>query len=618
MRLRHYPLFILHFTLAACCATAQAALDSLQITPVAPARTTTRDGVLFADFGKAAFATLLVEFADDPPAGEITVRLGEKLAAGTDDAIDRKPPGSVNFIELALQTQPGVRACKLVIPLKPFHRRPEAVKMPETIGNVTPFRYAEIESPTPALAPLLAPEKITLRQLAVHAPFDDAASAFECSEPVLNAVWDLCKHTMKATTAFGVYIDGERERIPYEADAFLNMLSHYACDLDPRVARATFAHLLENPTWPTEWKLQMPLIARADYEATGDPVLAAKHYGELEKRLLANNTRDDGLLLASAIVDWPAGERDGYNDGVADPGQKQQVGPLVNTVANAFYHEALRSMALLAQATGRHREAAAMTARAAKVRHAFNAVFFDAARGIYTDGEGAPHASLHANMFPLALGLVPPERADSVVRFVKSRGMACSVYGAQFLLEALFLHDESDAALALMTATHKRGWWHMLELGSTTTLEAWDVEFKKNLTWNHAWGAAPANIITRFLLGVRPLQPGASKILVAPCSASLKWMRGKVPTPFGAVFVSWENGYAGGGAPPGEEPRATLQITLPPGARARVELPFAAPRVKSLLLDGSPVPVKIENNKPVIDPLPPGQHELTIIPLSQI
>ena len=56
----------------------------------------------------------------------------------------------------------------------------------------------------------------------------------------------------------------------------------------------------------------------------------------------------------------------------------------------------------------------------------------------------------------------------------------------------------------------------MIELGSTMTLEAWDVKYKGNLTWNHAWGAAPANIVPRFLMGVRPLTPGYERILVQP------------------------------------------------------------------------------------------------------
>jgi hypothetical protein len=105
-----------------------------------------------------------------------------------------------------------------------------------------------------------------------------------------------------ATTAFGIYIDGERERVAYEGDSYINLLSHYACDLDPSVARHTFEHLLKYPTWPTEWSLTMPMIAEADYEATGDPVLAARQYETLKGKLMMNKAREDGLIRASAIV----------------------------------------------------------------------------------------------------------------------------------------------------------------------------------------------------------------------------------------------------------------------------------------------------------------------------
>ena len=89
-----------------------------------------------------------------------------------------------------------------------------------------------------------------------------------------------------------------------------------------------------------------------------------------------------------------------------------------------------------------------------------------------------------------------------------------------------------------MNARTKRSWWHMIELGSTMTLEAWDADFKKNLTWNHAWGSAPANILARFVLGVRPLAPGYAEMLIAPQLGTLKWVRGQVPTALGPVTVN--------------------------------------------------------------------------------
>lgn len=547
----------------------------LQITEVAPVRVVARGETLLADFGQAAYGNLKVEFASEPGTGELTVRLGEKLTErGT---IDRQPPGSVNYREIKLMTKPGQRVYQLTIPSKPFHKGKASVKTPANIGEVTVFRYAEIESASP----------LTLRQLFVHAPFNDDASSFECSDETLNAVWKLCKHTMKATTVFGVYIDGERERIPYEADAYINQLSHYACDLDPRVARATVAHLLAHPTWPTEWSLHMPMMAAADYMAAGDAVLGREHYDELKKKLLMDKAREDGLIKASAIVDWPGGERDGYNDGVVDPKKKQQVGPMINTVANAFYYHSLNQMTLLARALNKTDDACDFEQKAKQVHEAFNRVFFDSTRGLYVDGEGSAHASLHANMFAIAFDLVPKERVAKVADFVQSRGMACSVYGAQYLLEALFASGRDRCAVELMTARTKRSWWHMIESGSTMTWEAWDAEFKKNLTWNHAWGAVPANILSRYVLGVRPLAPGYTKLLIAPQPGALAWVRGKVPTALGPVTLTIKNAET-----------FRVEVELPTGTRASVDLPRR--KQNQLLLDGQPVAWDVE--------VPPGQH----------
>lgn len=111
-------------------------------------------------------------------------------------------------------------------------------------------------------------------------------------------------------------------------------------------------------------------------------------------------------------------------------------------------------------------------------------------------------------MFPLCFGLADVKRAQSVADFVKTRGMACSVYGSQFLMDGLYEAGEADYALQLLTSDAERSWYNMIRVGSTISLEAWDDKYKPNQDWNHAWGAAPANIIPRRLMGVVPTEPG--------------------------------------------------------------------------------------------------------------
>ncbi|HOQ60814.1 MAG TPA: hypothetical protein PKZ08_09345, partial [Vicinamibacterales bacterium] len=146
---------------------------------------------------------------------------------------------------------------------------------------------------------------------------------------------------MKATTFAGVYVDGDRERIPYEADAYISQISHYATDRDVQMARDTFDRLMRHPTWPTEWAFHMVFMAHAEWMHTGDLAWLRERYEALKPKLLLDRARADGLLASSEaqrtredIVDWPAGERDGF---VFTP---------VNTVVNAFH---LRSLALMAE-----------------------------------------------------------------------------------------------------------------------------------------------------------------------------------------------------------------------------------------------------------------------------
>ncbi len=501
----------------------------MQVHRLAPTAVTRRDdGVWFVDFGQAWYGTLEFQAEVAAPV-TLTVRVGEKLAAP--DHLDPKPPGSVIFRSFSLDLQPGQPTHRLTIAPQPRHSDPAAVHMPASIGEVTVFRAAEIVGWPGELS------ADQVRLLAVHVPFNPQAAAFECSDPTLNRVWELCRHTIAATTAFGVYIDGERERIPYEADAYLNQLSAYAVDAEYETARRTFEHLLLKPTWPTEWSLHMPLVAHADWMATGSAALADKHWDALRRKLLSERARADGLLVAYGIVDWPTSERDGYADGQPDPHDKRQVGPEVGTVVNAFYLAALRATAELAEATGRVHDAVELRTRYAQALVSFQRVFFDDARGVYIDGEGCAHASLHANAFPLAFGLVPAQHRDSVAQFAASRGMACSVYAAQYLLDGLFAAGRGDDAVKLLRAAGPRSWSNMLAVGATMTLEAWDAKFKPNLTWNHAWGAAPANLCARWVLGVQPGAPGYAKVVVRPHLGGLDWVKGRVPTPRGPVTV---------------------------------------------------------------------------------
>ncbi|HOK26790.1 MAG TPA: family 78 glycoside hydrolase catalytic domain [Bacteroidales bacterium] len=507
----------------------------------------------FADFGKDAFGTLVLNLKVKLP-DTLIVRLGEKLTEPC--KIDRKPGGSVRYAEVKLPVDPSREKYIIKLPADKRNTSPPAVALPDTFGVIMPFRYCEIENYNGVIT------EDNIRQKAYFWKFNPEASAFSSSDTILNRVWDLCKYSIKATSFAGLYIDGDRERIPYEADAYINQLSHYAVDSEYTLARRTMEHFINNPTWPTEWILHTVMMFYQDYMYTGDISLFLKYYEQLKTKTLVDLARDDGLISSKSpklngemmrrlgfrdttqrirdIVDWPPaqkdtgwklatpeGERDGYD--MKD----------INTVVNCFHYINLEIMSEIAGRLGKREDSLWFANRAALVKASINNKLFDSRKGIYIDGEGSEHSSIHANMLPLAFGIVPENAINSVLNFIKSRGMACSVYGAQYLLEGLYNAGEADYALSLLTSTTDRSWWNMIRSGSTITMEAWDMKYKPNSDWNHAWGSAPANIIVRYLWGIKPLEPGFARAEIKPQPGSLKWSTITAPTIKGQIKASF-------------------------------------------------------------------------------
>ena len=78
----------------------------------------------------------------------------------------------------------------------------------------------------------------------------------------------------------------------------------------------------------------------------------------------------------------------------------------------------------------------------------------------------------------------------------------------------------------------------MMKQGATISMEAWNAKAKPNLDWNHSWGAVALNIISRHVLGVTPLEPGARKISICPRLGHLKSVSATVPTAAGSVTIT--------------------------------------------------------------------------------
>ncbi|MCL3780547.1 alpha-L-rhamnosidase [Prolixibacteraceae bacterium JC049] len=565
-----------------------------------------KKGHYFIDFGKTYFGTVILK-SQQTLHDTLVVHLGEKLS--NINSIDRKPPGSVRYQRNQLSHLS--RDKETTIQLKPNKRNsnPPAILLPDTFGVIMPFRYCELENLTIPI------DQLEITQKAFHYQFNDSASAFSSSDSILNQIWELCKHSIKATSFTGYYIDGDRERIPYEADAYINQLSHYSVDNNYSLARRTNEYFIDHPTWPTEWLLHTTMLFYQDFMYTGDTTMISKYYEQLKLKTLVDLSRKDGLISSKSnkidkvfkaklgfknpnakindIVDWPPegwssrapkGERDGYE-------MKE-----INTVVNCFFYHNLCLIAKIADYLGKTEEAILFRQKSQQVKNTINQKLFDKTRSIYIDGEGSKHASLHANMFPLAFDIVPKENIKTVYEHIKKRGMACSVYGAQYLLEGLYKAGKAEYAFQLMTdTTHDRTWWNMLQKGSTITFEAWDQTYKPNQDWNHAWGTAPLNVVTRYMWGITPKKPGFESALIKPQLSPLTQSSIKVPTIVGEITASFKK----------EGTKELYEIQLPTNMTGTFILPA---KWKKAYLNNQPVNKELKKIS-----LKNSQNSITII-----
>ena len=341
------------------------------------------------------------------------------------------------------------------------------------------------------------------------------------------------------------------------------------------MAARTFDWLMENGTWPTEWAPHMVFMAHAQWMHSGDTEWLKHRYESLKAKTLLHRSGDDGLVRSAEmdrkrhdIVDWPQKERDGF------------VFTEINTVVNAFHIKALQQMSQMAQAIGKNDEADAFEARAELAKSGFQEKLFDKNAGIYRDGIETEHSSAHANFFPLAFGLVPANKHEGVLSWLKQRKMQSSVYAAQYFMDALFAGGADQKALDLMLADGDRSWKHMVNSGTTISWEAWDIKYKPNQDWNHAWGAAPANLLPRYVLGAQPRTPGWTTATIRPCPGDLMFARGKIPTSRGPIEIDWTS-----------DGSFNLSLSLPEGMSAVVELP-ATQDSTGVYADGKPIPAE--------------------------
>ena len=209
--------------------------------------------------------------------------------------------------------------------------------------------------------------------------------------------------------------------------------------------------------------------------------------------------------------------------------------------------------------------------RAERVRAAARDAFWDPSRRLFVDGEKAgkrlDSVSSTTNALAALAGAVDPKDAGAWAEAVRANPgvmKPVSPLDAALLLDAFVFLGLDLHARALLDEYYGS----IVRAGEPTLPEFWSAGVgaagvRGDGSRCHAYGAAPADVLTAHALGCRALEPGWRRACIEPRALGLSWARGRRPTPLGEIGVDWER----------DDLSWTLEVELPDGIHAEVVLP---------------------------------------------
>ncbi|MCA9956618.1 MAG: hypothetical protein KC434_17940, partial [Anaerolineales bacterium] len=258
------------------------------------------------------------------------------------------------------------------------------------------------------------------------------------------------------------------------------------------------------------------------------------------------------------IIDWPPTMRYGYD-----------MTAVSRTVINAYAYADYDIIAKIAAVLGETALQHIYRSRAENIAAAINqhlltnaGIYCD---GLLADGNQSPHAAQQANIFPLALGIVPPDKQTAVLQHIQSLKMSVGMPTVYWLIRAVGEMGAGEHLLDLYTRADWDGWAKNLTQGATCTWEGWDSDIQTAQSLSHPWGAIGLLGLQEYVLGVQPLAPQYARVQIKPLwfGEKLRHASGKLPTERGPIEVAWQR--VGN--------HFTLSLTLPPNVKAAVYLP---------------------------------------------
>lgn len=423
------------------------------------------------------------------------------------------------------------------------------------------------------------------------------ASEFQCSNQLLNDIFDTTKYTYQCLTMGGVIVDcPHRERLGYGGDGQSSMVT----------GMTNFDVSAFYTKWLTNWRDSqhedtgdVPYTSPATFDGGGpgwsgicltlpwemylrygDKQLLEKSYPSFTRWLSYVDTKRENNILEFYQGLAPSKEWGFLGDWVA-PDQIWDLDNPIQQQRNRFFNNCymlycVERASQIAEILGKKQDAKKYADQVQVLKKVLHEEFYDKEKQTYLFDE-----QVHLTM-PLYSSIVPEEIKEHIFKrlensiIVKHNGhLNGGMLGMFFMLRLLNEQGRNDLAYEMVNKDTRPSYGYMLKSGSTTITENWCL----GASQIHNCHLAVGSWFIEGLGGINPDEnnPGYKHFIInTPVIGDLKWAKTSFDSIQGRIATDWkiENG------------KWNLNLTVPPNTTATIYVPgnniSVEPKVKML------------------------------------
>lgn len=363
--------------------------------------------------------------------------------------------------------------------------------------------------------------------------------SFECSDPLLNRIWDVGAYTVHLNMQEYIWDGIKRDRLVWVGDMHPEITTIKAVFGEDSAVEDSLDFIRKEtplPGWMNgmaSYSMWYSIITWDWYQYTGKKEFLEKqreYLAGLSKQLsehIDENGQD--TVKEGRFLDWPS------------EGKLK----IVDAGVQALHIWAAESLKKIFEVLGEEEQAAQCGKDLERLR------------GFATGYEDSKQA---AALTVLMGQKDAAEVNEALLRAGGAKGM--STFMGYYILSARGMAGDYQGCLDCI----RDYWGGMLKLGATTFWEDFDIDWMENAgridelpkegqvdvhstyggfcyqgyrhSFCHGWASGATPWLSENVLGIKILEPGCRKVRIEPHLGNLEWAKGTYPTPYGEISVS--------------------------------------------------------------------------------